>query len=313
MSTKALAVITNAQAKGALVFAGQNLEEVAPLYRAEATVIEVTPLDFHNLKGKLVPKKETCDRFGDAAGVSFVASNCGVKTELREDELGRRTVFVGFAQGRVRLPDGSYRESSVEEYEFDPSLRAKMDAGGKPEASLRLDYMRCARQRASTGARLRVIRQLVGMPTAFPAEQIGAKMGLVFSRVVLNTDQILSTPEGRRMATAAALGIIPNLFGPQPQGVAAPEAAGEDEPRDVTPQPQDEDDDWGPPPAADPAIEEAGRLQAALRDYIAAGTIPATGAKTIQAALDRGEMDLIILRDLVTRAKAAHERALKAS
>lgn len=302
----ALAIIEAATKRGALTFAASNIVDVAPLYRAEATVIEVSPADFHNLKGKLVAKKETCDKIGDAAGVSFIAAQCGVRTETLDDDFGRRTVYIGFAQGRVRLSDGSFRDSAVEEYEFDPVLRAKMDAGSKPEAALRLDYMRCARQRASTGARLRVIRQLTGMPTAFESGKIGDRTSFVFSRVVLNTDQILATPEGRRMATAAALGILPGLYGPQSAPAAqAPEPLGEeaeDEPRNVTPGRDPFGDDIEPD--ADPEIE---RLQASLHDYIAAGCLKELGRKSCQDALDRGETDPIILRDLVAKAKAAYE------
>ena len=181
MDTKnALMIINDAAKNGALAFVGQGIAEVVPLYKLEATVIDVTVADFHVIQGKFVARKEVCDRIGDAAGISFIAAQCGAKTELREDEFGKRTVFIGFAQGRTRLPDGSWRESSVEEYEFDPYLRAQEDAS-KPDAKktvaqYRMDYMKAGRQRSQTGARLRVIRQLTGMPTALEKDKINPNL-----------------------------------------------------------------------------------------------------------------------------------------
>ena len=67
-----------------------------------------------------------------------------------------------------------------------------------------LELTKVARQRAATGARLRVIRQITGMPSAFEKAEI--EKPFVFTCVVQNTDFILKTPEGRAMATAQALG-----------------------------------------------------------------------------------------------------------
>ena len=110
------------------------------------------------------------------------------------------------------MPDGSWRTSTVDDYEFDPVLRAMLDKGiteltpeTRPSvARLLLEYTKVARQRAASGARLRVIKQLTGMTGAFDEEE--AKKPFVFTRVVQNTDYILKTPEGRVMATAQALG-----------------------------------------------------------------------------------------------------------
>jgi hypothetical protein len=145
--------------------------------------------------------------------VQFIQSACRVTTEIRDDTLcGKRTIYRAEAQGEVRMPDGSWRTSTVDEYEFDPVLRAMLDKNvtelteqtKKTVGRTILEYTKVARQRAATGARLRVIRQLTGMPAAF--EKADAAKPFVFTRVVQNTDYILKTPEGRAMATAQALG-----------------------------------------------------------------------------------------------------------
>lgn len=301
-NSRALAIIEKARGSGALAFVGQGLGETVPLYKPDVTLLAVTPKDFHDIQGKLVARKEVCDRIGEAAGIDYIAENCHVDTEIRDDELGKRTVFIGFAQGRVRLPDGSWRQSTVEEYEFDPSLRAKLDAKSKPEGALRLEYMKAARQRASTGARLRVVRQLTGMPTSFPAQDIGQGKELVFGRVVQNTDYILSTPEGRMMAIAQATGATQSIYGPRreksapaiaepEERVAAPESAAEPE------------DDWDdtPVPKLDPRAEKA---MQELVEWLASGELSPKARASVQAIVDKGETDVIILEDYVKRARA---------
>lgn len=306
-NAKAIAIIDKARSSGALAFVGQGFGDVVPLYKPDVTLLAVTPKDFHNIQGKLCARKETVDKIGDAAGIDYIAAQCGVRTEIREDdELGKRTIYIGYAQGRVRLPDGTWRASTVEEYEFDPVLRARLDKKDK------LEYMKAARQRASTGARLRVVRQLTGMPTAFEAKDLGEGKDLVFGRIVQNTDYILSTPEGRAMAIAQAVGVTGQLFGGRNAPAQIPAAPIEE--RDATPA------DTGPAPdpsagsdwddgASDAELRVAA-LQGQLADYIASGLLPAQGVQACQAAIDRGETDPIILGDLAKRAKAAHDKAL---
>jgi hypothetical protein len=309
MENKAIAIIEKARNNGALVYAPQNLE-CPPLYKAEATIITARPDEFFNIQGKYMPSKAVVDRIGEAAGVDFIAANCGVKTEMRDDDIGHRTVFVGYAQGRTRLPDGSWRQSSIEEYEFDPLLRATMEAKADNEIRRKyLDYAKVARQRASTGARVRVIRQLTGMPVTLTQAEI--QKPLVFSRIVQNTDFILGTKEGRVMAIAAATGLSSQLYGPQP-AQAEPEPVPEpaEQPmRNATPAPDDdfalESDPFDEPaPQINP---EVAKLQEALIEYLGAGCLKETGRKACQDAIDRGETDIIILRDLVAKAKAAYE------
>lgn len=218
----ASAIVKAAKDNGALVFANmENLEAKVELYKTEVTQLAFNEKDFHSISGKKMPTKSATDRIGEACGVQFIQRACRVVAEPRDDQLcGRRTVYRAEAQGKVRMPDGSWRESAVDEYEFDPTLRAMLDKNiteltpetRKSVARNILEYEKVARQRAATGVRLRVIRQLTGMPASF--EPADTSKPMVFVRVVQNTDYILKTPEGRAMATAQALGAdMSALFG----------------------------------------------------------------------------------------------------
>ncbi len=225
MDDKAMTIIERAKSSGALVFVNQeNFQSGIELYKTEATVIKAKPEEFHKLNGKYMPNKAVTDRIGEATGIQFIASE--VRTETRDDAIaGKRTVFVGTAQGKVRMPDGSWRTSTSEEYEFDPVLRALLDKNVEYitdtnkglYAKAALEYTKVGRQRAATGARLRVIRQLTGMPHSFELADISKPM--VFTRIVQNTAHILDTKEGRLMATAQALGadVSSLLFGKNAQ------------------------------------------------------------------------------------------------
>jgi hypothetical protein len=253
----ALATIPEARKNGALVYVNEGfLEPSTPLYKTEITMITLDPKnDCHTISGKLMLKREIVDRVAEAAAISYVPAGCRTWTETRDDSAGKRTVFISEQQGKMRLPDGSYRTSNILAYEFDPNLRAMLDIGvdewneqtrqkrktgddgqpyGKTVAQLAMEYMKFARQRAETGARLRVVKALTGMPTAFSREE--AAKPLLFARVVQNTDYLLKTPEGRLLAAAQATGtqdVVADLYG---RKQALPGPAGElpAEPREVT-------------------------------------------------------------------------------
>lgn len=225
----ALAVIDQAKQKGALTYMSrEDCMAVTPLFKPEATLFQFDiKEDMHNISGKYAPKREVVDRIGEASGLEFVRDGCRNYTETRDDSFGKRVVYISEQQGRRRMSDGNWRMSSVQSYEFDPVLRAMDDfnvveltpqtkmtqnRNGKTLGKAILEYQKVARQRAETGARLRVIREMTGMPTAFSAAE--ASKPMVFGRFAQNTDYILQTPEGRAMASAQALGIDPAaLFG----------------------------------------------------------------------------------------------------
>lgn len=234
---KALLVLTEAANKGAIAFVSkEDCMAVTPLYKPEITVIQLKlpagrddqNSDVYNISGKYMPKREIVDRIGEATGLIFIHDGCRTWTESYDDDIaGKRTVYISEQQAKKRMSDGSWRTSSVQAYEFDPVMRAMLDYNvteltpetkqtknrwGKTLAQTILEYTKVARQRAETGARLRVIRELTNMPTAFSAED--AKKPLVFGRFAQNTDYILQTPEGRAMASAQALGVdVASLFG----------------------------------------------------------------------------------------------------
>ena len=262
---RALAIIQNAQKNGALVFTDmQHLGAKTELYKTEVTVLQFNDGNFHTITGKKMLKKAEVDQVGEASGIQFIQAACRVTTETQKDDLcGEHIVYRAEAQGKVRMSDGSWRFSTVDEYEFDPVLRAMIDKKvdslkGLPDAKkaevnrLIMEYKKTARQRAATGARSRVIRQLTGMPIAF--EPKDAFRPMVFTRVVQNTDYILKTPEGRAMATAQALGVdMGALFGKNT--LSAPEAEAL-EMRDVTPPSDDMPAGDGAASLADAAASE---------------------------------------------------------
>ena len=236
----ALAVIETAEKNGALIcFDAKNGFSQVDLYRTEITAIAIDKdNDCFKINNKYMPRREVVDRIGEAAGVIFEDGETRSQT-VDDPACGKHVVYTGSAQGRVRMPDGTWRKSSVAIYEFDPTLRAMLDYevtelnaqtrilrkmykdkdGNKKRseygnnlATAIMEYQKHGRQRANTGARLRVIRELVGLPVALTEDQI--KNPVVFGRIVQNTSYILQTPEGRVMATAMALGAdIPSLFG----------------------------------------------------------------------------------------------------
>lgn len=235
--TKALTVLKDAVKAGALAFVTkEDCMAVTPLYKPEITVIQLRlpadkndqNADVYNISGKYMPKREIVDRIGEATGLIFIHEGCKTWTETYDDDIaGKRMVYVSEQQAKKRMSDGSWRTSSVQAYEFDPVMRAMLDYNvtelnaqtkqtknkwGKTLAQTILEYTKVARQRAETGARLRVIRELTNMPTAFSADD--AKKPLVFGRFAQNTDYILQTKEGRAMASAQALGVdVASLFG----------------------------------------------------------------------------------------------------
>jgi len=247
--TTALAKIEAAEKSGALVFVDREwITEKTPLYKPEITEMKIDKAnECFNISGKFMPKREVVDRISEANGIDFIFGE--VKTMTIEDDMcGKRIVYTAIAQGRKRMSDGSWRTSSKCDYDFDPVLRGMLDydvtelnpqtkqkrktsqrgeAYGPTLAKYILELQKVAAQRANTGARLRVARELVGMPVAFTEKEIDKP--LYFGRIVQNTEYILKTPEGRAMATATALGVdVSTLFGGNKS--ALPSAAVSEEP-----------------------------------------------------------------------------------
>lgn len=272
MDNKNLSAINHSQVASELIKsheAKQDLIFVAPedlrtqsMFLPEVVIIKSTIDDYHDLKtGQFMPKGHQTDRIGEAAGIAFLEKNCGTRSE----QIDGNTSYVGFAQAKKRMPDGTWRTSSICEYEFNPVLRAEEDFLRDKEDKYKdenkrklliLTYKKFGRARASTGARLRIIRELTGMPTSFKRDQL--QRAMVFSRVAINTDLLLADPKTREVALEAALGVTKQIYGSQKEeqkalsdsytvvendGDTPPETQDtpEDDPWDIQPTESDED------------------------------------------------------------------------
>ena len=206
----------------------EDLVPLSPLVRIDLTAVPLGECAAIGGK-KVMPSREVTDQIGSAAGCTFIESGCSV-------EKLDATTWVGRATAERMMRDGS-RERRVAEYEWDAELRAQ-EVADKPITEWRsgqrkdrprtdedrrndlLGMRKFGRQRADTGARLRVIRSLTGIPTAFTKEQ--AQRPLVLARASVNVEVAMADPVMRQALIAQALGAQGDVFGPL---------------RDVTPQP----------------------------------------------------------------------------
>ena len=213
----------------------EDLAAVAPILRADVAIVKIDARDVkdggetHRIGGQFVPARSAIDKVGDAAGVTFDARLCGTRKE------GPR-LWVGRAVGRRRNPDSSWRTVSGE-YEWDVDVR-EAEARDRLEAQVRngkikpqdvaprlaaevQQMMKFGRARADTGARLRVIRMLTGMKTAFARGELDRPF--VLARFSVNAEALMADPDMRQRLVDQALGGAAEVYGP-PR-----------EPRNVTP------------------------------------------------------------------------------
>jgi len=251
MKEKALTVTQDARqlvekyrGQNCLVFVKDEDTHTQAMFLPEVVVVHAAPEDYHNISGKFMPKGYQTDRIGEAAGVNFLEENCGTRIE----KVDGNDVYVGFAQAKKRMPDGTWKVSSVCEYEFDPKKRAEEDflrdskgkySGEKDRKLAILTYQKFGRARSSSGARFRAIRELTGMPIAFAPGDI--KKSMVFCRVAINTDLLLQQPELRESAIQHALGAKTAIYGPDKYAV-------EHNGNGHTPQIEDKADEGAEPP-----------------------------------------------------------------
>lgn len=303
----ALAIIQEHESKNDLVFVRPEDLNTQKFFVPEVTVLHATPDDFHSISGQMMPKGYYTDRIGQAAGVSFVAENCGVKKD-------GENVYVGFAQGKRRLPDGTWRLSAVHEYELDVDSRAREDFLSKPDKyktavdkeKHTLEIKRFARQKAGTGAHLKVIRELVGIPISFKPEQI--QKAIVISRISVNTDELLSTPGMQQAAITQAVGAQQALFGPGPTErdvTTVQEALPEPDQAQVeAPEPFTDDIPWNEKP------EDVARrgLQHYIENNREVYKLPTEAMDVIQDVIANKDATLEALKDCDLRVRSYIER-----
>jgi hypothetical protein len=295
-----------------MVYVRQEDLDTQSMFRPVVTVVKSTPDDFHEIKGgNLMPKSHQVDRMGEASGVTFVAEQC------RVEKVGRY-VWVGRAQGKRRMPDGTWRHSAVHEYEYDAELRAEEtamnDTKGRyntemAKRRLLLETAKFGRQRAATGARLKVIRELVGVPTAFSRGQIQEGRAFVFARIDVNSDAMLENPELRRAAIEHATGAASGMYGPahrdEPLGIVAPpgeefELEAESVPADESDAFDDLDEAEGDNPSDERAV-----MRRELEEWVLSDELPAKGVRLIKEALADKDASTDVLKDLLHRARTA--------
>lgn len=295
--TKDQALQFIARYQGAKNFVKQShLEELSPLLECHIEAIEAKIDEFHDIQGAFMPRKETMDKFAQAAGVSY---NATAETTRKEGD----GCFVGTAQAMVMGPDGKMIMGPICEYEFDVDVRLEeMKLSGKSEwkngqkstreytplelAKERIQLMKVARMRANTGARNRATVAILGMQTGFKnlfpkGAPATAGVTFLFSRVIVNAknEMVLS-----RMLDNLA-GPTQALFGPQPALAITGKSAPQPDPRNVT----GSADEW-PEDNEDPRI---GQIMQLLSDWTMVEDQRV--AKRAQALIDRGEMRIPVL------------------
>jgi hypothetical protein len=258
MGDQAVAVITPDAAKARALAIIKAHTEAVSFVRSEdidtqgmflpiVSVIPLAPGDLHQLGGgQMMPKKHHVDRMAEAAGVNVISVDV---------EHPSPYVWVGKAHGIKRMPDGTMREGEGE-YSFDAEKYAELDflkdtkSKYSTDTAKRihlLEYAKFGHQRASTGARLALIRYFCKCPCSFGAQDLPKAM--IFSRVDLNTDGLLASPDMREAAIAHAVGATRTLFGPVNGMVARAE-------RNVTPTAEAIEAPAAEAPARDPFDDE---------------------------------------------------------
>lgn len=273
-----------------------HLEELSPLLEVHIEVVKVKKSDFHALPGNTYyPKKETTDRFGNAAGISFAR----VDTNTRKED----DACIARAIPQEVGPDGKMIQWAPAEYEFDPVLRAEEDIlrdeenaekYNKPakyrtdrqKKMLELQYKKVARRRADTGARAAAIISAIGMPTGFKNlfnqnDSDNAERIFLFSRVIVNSKNEMVLQRALDNMFSGG-GSVDALYG---NTTSTQQLEG---PRDVSPQQdegaptEDPEDVWyGDESKTDPRQEIITELEAWLNSNV----LNETGKSTVAEAV----------------------------
>ena len=270
----------------------------SPLLNVELSVVKIDARDVrqggetHNIGGQLSPSRSALDKIADATGITFDDELTGTRKEGKE-------TYVGKAVGRRKNPDGTWRSAACE-YEFDVEIRAKECKSERDVLQLR----KFARQRADTGARLRVIRALTGLKTGFAPEEL--EKPFVFARYTVNVQAMMDDPQMKQAAINQALGVSQEIYGPSERNVTperealeAPAEQGSEEPaQELAPR----DDDPFDEKEADLSEEQKARI--ALEEWLNSDVLKESAKDLIRATLDDENATLAALLSLIERCKA---------
>ncbi len=278
----------------------------SPLIKLELAVVKIDPRDVreggevHTIGGQKTPSRSALDKIADATGIDFTESR-----SWKEDEH----TWVCSMTGRRKQPDGTWRYATAD-YELDLEARAeeirKRNGSQASKETEILQLRKFARQRANTGARLRVIRALTGLKTGFTPDELSRPF--VFPRFSVNMEAALRDPDMKRAALNQALGVTADLYGASA------------EPRDVTPRAEEPaqieapaEEEAGVEFAADEAPDPRDALRNQLQDFLNADTLGSEICSVIGAVKDNPQASVEALQNMVNSAERAHKRALEAA
>jgi len=275
----------------------------SPLLKVDLSVVQIDARDVraggetHNIGGQLTPSRSALDKIADATGIDFTQADTRKEGE---------NIWVGKSSGRRKNPDGTWRNATCE-YELDLDVRAeevhkRQSDKAKAEKEI-LQLRKFARQRADTGARLRVIRELTGLKTGFAQGELDKPF--VFARYQINTELIMSDPDMKRAAINQALGTKQEIFG-------------EATVKDVTPEPEQLPDNTEPEAEVDdfeddiPELPEEKNPVEELRQWFTdqKERVPETQQQWIDKFLSQDRSQKL---EVLTQMKASFEAKMAAA
>lgn len=197
----------------AIMLTNQESQVENKFYISKVVVIPISMDMFHNMgSGNYYPDKGLTNTIAHGSGIEFFPSIRMTDTygdEVTHPDGTKTRKATGkecTKQGRKMKPDGTWHPSSPCPYEFNYVDRAELDLIGKNVTDIQkrkkiLELKKFATQRASTGAELVVIRELLGTNTSFSKSEI--ELGkIVVSRIEkteeLQAELALADVEARR-------------------------------------------------------------------------------------------------------------------
>ena len=166
------------------------------------------------------------------------AANIGIQASWRTDD-GRNPDFASHSvTGIIRQPDGTLRMlpgsksihvDEMVDRDYNAALKKREEKyKGRTDAQIReiaeanrASYRQFRGERAETGAIERMVRNALGMKTAYTKDE--TQKIFVVPVVAPNMDVLMMDPEVRRIAAVQALAATSTLFGPQARMLALPE------------------------------------------------------------------------------------------